>query len=209
VIRRAAPAAGLSGLLLLFLLSGPASPALASTRTPPESTLPEEAPAEAGFVPGLLAELAVADDPGYLGLRLGLHAAGETGSLTLGVGLLGAELHEDLMMEGFLSLRRHLFPMRRQWLVPFAGLGVTLAAAGESFPAEEDDVDNDNDGAVDEDGEESSRITDLFAGLTPEVGLLIQPRANLSFCPLFRYYLKSTGLDDSQWVFALGLHFNF
>jgi hypothetical protein len=195
--------------LALRLLPLFAALALASTRTEPEpetATTPTTNPDLCG---GLQLELATANDPGLLGVRLGLHVASESQSVVLGVGLLGAELHEDLLMEVYASYRKHLVPMHQQALVPFVGLGGMVAFSSESYPAEDDDVDNDNNGAVDEDGEEATRVTDLFAGLTPELGLLIYPRQGVSFCPVLRYYVKSTGLDDSQWVFALGVQLNF
>lgn len=193
---------------LILLLSCLSAAAPASTREPDAGLpVPVDSPDGAqNRIPALQVEVAAAEDPGIFGLRVGLHVASEASSLGLGVGLLA---DEDLLMEVFFGLRRHLIPLRQQALVPFVGLGATVAFSSESTPAEDDDVDNDGDGAVDEDGEEDSEISDFFVAMTPELGCLVRPSPRVTLCPVARYYLKSTGIRTGQWVYALGVHFNF
>lgn len=177
----------------------------ASTRWEPGDGQAGPSPAPSTWTGSLLLEGQHADHPGLLGVRLGAQGAGDDGSFHLGVGFLGAENHDDLMMEVFGGGRRHLWESRRRALVPHVGLGALVAFSTETYAAEEDDVDNDDDGAVDEDGETETDISDLFVAVTPEAGLTLNLGRQASLTTSLRYQLRSSGVDDSPWVLAVGL----
>jgi hypothetical protein len=186
---------------LAFLAWG----AQASTRTEPGDGQAGPSPAASSWTGSLLLEGLHADHPGLVGVRLGAQGAGDDGSFHLGVGFLGAENHDDVMMEVFAGGRRHLWEARRRALVPHVGLGALVAFSTETYSAEEDDLDNDDDGAVDEDGETETDISDLFLALTPEAGLTLNLGRRTSLTTSLRYQLRSSGVDDSPWVLAVGL----
>jgi len=190
---------------ILLALACLAAGSRASTRTesgagdpPLESTRP-------AWTGALLFEGQHADRPGLAGGRLGAQGSTDDGSFHLGVGLLGAEHHDDLMMEVFVGGRRHLWETRRRALVPHVGLGAMVAFSTETVSAEDDDIDNDGNGSVDEDGETDTRLSDLFVALTPEAGLTLNLGRGTNLTTSLRYQLRSSGVDDSPWVLAVGL----
>jgi len=58
------------------------------------------------------------------------------------------------------------------WVIePYIGGGIFLGINGDSAPAEDDNIDNDEDGAVDEDGELKTISSGIAAGAKGELGV--------------------------------------
>ncbi|MBP89422.1 MAG: hypothetical protein CMJ64_22375 [Planctomycetaceae bacterium] len=85
-------------------------------------------------------------------------------------------------------------------LAPFVGVGA-LAAGGER-DVSDDGLDNDNNLLVDEPNED---LSEYFASVYPEVGVhyWLTPRVRLTAGAA--YQVTSTGRDDDQWTFGIGL----
>jgi len=119
-------------------------------------------------------------------------------SLELQGGLLGlAGTGNSNLFGGLTAGARLQTPTR---LAPFAGIG-GLAAAGER-DVSDDGIDNDNNLLIDEVGEDSS---EYYAAIYPEVGahFWMTPRVRLT--TRMAYHLTTTGRDDDQWMFGIGL----
>lgn len=85
-------------------------------------------------------------------------------------------------------------------LAPFIGIGA-VAATGER-DVSEDGLDNDYNFLVDEPGED---LSEYFASVYPEVGahFWLTPRVRMTASAA--YHVTSTGRDDDQWLFGIGL----
>lgn len=120
----------------------------------------------------------IGDTPSPLGsVELG-YTGYQTSYLTNRVGLIAAVNDEDFYVGGEMGFRIQT-PTR---LAPFVGLGLFAGASSTRSPAEHDNVDNDDDGAVDEDGETEFDFDGALAAVYPEVGLHFwwTPRVRLS-----------------------------
>lgn len=61
------------------------------------------------------------------------------------------------------------------WIVePYAGGGVFIGSNGDTAPAENDNLDNDEDGSIDEDGESKRTNSALVFGVKGEVGVRLR-----------------------------------
>lgn len=136
-------------------------------------------------------------DPGTLGGEVtAFQYVGH--SLEVRGGLVGlAGTGNENLFGGFTSGARLQTPTR---LAPFVGIG-GLAAGGER-DVSDDGIDNDNNLVVDEMGED---LSEYFASVFPEVGahFWITPRVRLTTSAA--YHLTTTGRDDDQWMFGVGL----
>ena len=90
-------------------------------------------------------------------------------------------------------------------LAPFAGAGVFLGAASERVDAEDDWIDNDNDGSTDERGERKTRFNGALAAVYPEVGVHLWWTPEVRLTGFGRYMITSEGRDDDDWLIGAGL----
>ncbi|MFM7168633.1 MAG: hypothetical protein ACKO3T_25605 [Planctomycetaceae bacterium] len=87
---------------------------------------------------------------------------------------------------------------------PFVGVGVFGGGWRSSVPAEDDDLDNDDDNSIDEDGErEYSR--ELYAAVYPEIGInwWVSPRSRATLS--VQHHFSTAGRDDDYTFFGLTL----
>lgn len=90
-------------------------------------------------------------DPSTIGGEIGISSyVSENLSLIAGLAFLGSENFDDEMFGGANLGARFNLDKR---LSPFLGFGAFVGYSKEEVPAEEDDIDNDDDGTVDEEGE--------------------------------------------------------
>ena len=108
---------------------------------------------------------------------------------------------DDLFTGGDVGLRVQT-PTR---LAPFAGVGLFAGYAKEVVPADDDWIDNDNDGFTDERGEDRERFSDFLASVYPEVGTHFWWTPNLRLTGFGRYMVTTEGRDDDDWLIGGGL----
>ena len=92
---------------------------------------------------------------------------------------------------------------------PFVGLGMFVGSSEEETPAEDDNIDNDNDGSIDEDGEVISETKDEMASIYPEAGLHIWATDRIRLTVSTKYHVTTMGRDYDFQMNSLGLTFIF
>ena len=128
------------------------------------------------------------------GLELGIENYAES-YLTSHASLLLFAGIEDAYIGGDLGIRLQT-PTR---IAPFVGLGTFHGFAQESVPARNDGEDNDDDGFIDEWGEEEDKFSGWISSVYPETGVhaWLSPDVRLSF--VSRYLITTEGRDADQW----------
>lgn len=131
----------------------------------------------------------IGDTPSPLGsIELG-YTGYQTSYLTNRVGFIAAVNDEDFYVGGETGIRIQT-PTR---LAPFVGLGLFAGASSTRSPAEHDNVDNDDDGAVDEDGETEFDFDGALAAVYPEVGVHFWWTPRLRLSGFGRYMITTEG----------------
>lgn len=140
-------------------------------------------------------------------VALGVGASGNNLQLygTLGLGNLAEEhpeLEDQLLANVTGGVRLHA-PI--PWVKPFAGLSVRLGSISNEVPAENDDIDNDNDGAVDEDGEMED--IDLYSELTlfGELGARIKVSDPVAIIVDAKYPIFWSEGEREEWFYGFSL----
>lgn len=165
-----------AGLILLMLLCGPLAPAFAEV---------EWADRGCAFIGGDMSK-----HPYSIALEVGAEAyAGEVLSLNGSLTLLSHEDVEETLGGLKLGVRAAL-PAR---ISPFVGLGAYYGYAEESRDADEDGIDNDGDGFIDEAGEDESVVTSSMATAYPEIGLHLWVTDSARLTLRYAYNLSSFG----------------
>lgn len=121
--------------------------------------------------------------------------------LTMRGSLMGATDGDDYFTGADAGLRVQL-PTR---LAPFAGVGVFLGAAEEEVLADNDWIDNDDDGRIDEPGEERERFSGALAAFYPELGTHFWWNPNVRLTGFGRYFVTTHGRRNDDWVVGIGL----
>ncbi len=85
-------------------------------------------------------------------------------------------------------------------LAPFVGVGAFAGFAQEVVPATDDGIDNDDDGFIDERGEDRERFSGALAALYPEVGTHFWWTPNLRLSGYGRYMVTSEGRAEDDWL---------
>lgn len=89
-------------------------------------------------------------------------------------------------------------------VAPFVGVGGFLGINRYFEKAENDNVDNDNDGFTDEPGEEDDAYKAITA-VYPEVGIHAWLSGKTRLTASGRYYVTEEGRDDDFWYLGLSL----
>ncbi len=92
-------------------------------------------------------------------------------------------------------------------LAPFVGIGAYAGYAKESVPAENDWRDNDDDGVIDEDGEEKERFSGALAAIYPEVGAHFWWTPQIRISGQGRYMVTTEGRSADDWLLGFGIAF--
>ena len=141
--------------------------------------------------------IAGTDDPTTLGLEIG-GTQYRSPSFEQRGGIKGLLGTGDSDLFGGLDLGVRLQSPSR--LAPFIGLGTYLGISAFPHNAEDDNLDNDDDGSIDELGETRRHV---FFAVYPELGahfwLKHDVRATLSA----QYHMSTSGSDYNYWFFGL------
>jgi hypothetical protein len=90
-------------------------------------------------------------------------------------------------------------------LAPFVGAGVFGGYAKEVVPAGDDWIDNDDDGFIDESGEDDERLSGALAAIYPELGAHFWWNPNVRLTGFGRYLVTTDGRSSDDWLFGVGL----
>jgi hypothetical protein len=139
-------------------------------------------------------------DQGLLAVELGIEGY-HTSYLTSRLALAGMANSDDWFTGADAGLRLQT-PTR---LAPFAGVGVFVGGAKESIVADDDWQDNDDDGDVDEWGEEETRMNGAIAAIYPETGVHFWWTPKIRLSAFGRYFVTSAGRHADDWLFGGGI----
>ena len=104
--------------------------------------------------------------------------------------------HED-WYAGVDSGARLQLPTR---ITPFAGVGLFNGLSTTFGPAEDDNLDNDDDGAVDEDGETDWDFDGWLTAASPAVGAHFWPSGQSRLTLFSRYMVTTDGRASDDWL---------
>lgn len=90
-------------------------------------------------------------------------------------------------------------------LAPFAGAGLFAGYADEVVPADDDRIDNDDDGFIDERGEDRKRFSDFLVSVYPEVGGHFWWTPSIRLTGFGRYMVTSEGRANDDWLVGGGV----
>lgn len=90
-------------------------------------------------------------------------------------------------------------------LAPFVGVGGFVGYANETIDADDDWVDNDDDGFIDEWGEEKKRFSGSMAAVYPEFGAHFWWNPSFRISSYGRYMVTTDGRDSDAWQFGFGV----
>lgn len=85
-------------------------------------------------------------------------------------------------------------------LAPFVGIGANTGFASETVVADDDWENNDDDGFIDEYGEEDWRISGAYISVYPEVGTHFWWTPDLRLSTYGRYMVSSEGRRADDWL---------
>jgi hypothetical protein len=144
-------------------------------------------------------------NPSAGGLEVGVfHYAADAPWLEGRASLSGlfASSAEDLFAGVNLGARAQV-PSR---VAPFVGVGtyVGMTPYGHRVSADDDDIDNDDDWSVDEDGE-VRYDHDFFAAVYPEVGVHLWATPRMRFTGSASYMITTEGRDHDFWYFGVNV----
>jgi hypothetical protein len=155
---------------------------------------------------GLYVQLGGGTEPDAIGGEVGYFGY-QTENLcyVAGIGFLASERFDDLFVGANLGFRLSA----GHTVSPFVGMGVFAGYSKKFVGAEDDNVDNDEDGDVDEEGEEKEVVDHVIASIFPEVGLHVQIAPDSRMTLSGRYHMTTEGRENDFWVYSLGFTFLF
>lgn len=157
----------------------------------------------------LYLEMGAGEKPAALWLSVGgTGYLDERNSFNMGLYFLVTEniIDDEYYNTGLTLSYRHNLTARGA-LRPFIGVGGAVGYTEHNVLAENDSIDNDNDGLTDEPGEEINLTSNEMAMLFPEVGLDIWMTKETKLSLSARYYLTTEGRDVDFWLFGAAVHF--
>lgn len=95
------------------------------------------------------------------------------------------------------------------FISPFAGLGFYAGYATEDEKADNDNIDNDNDGIIDEENEKKENLDQSLIGFYPETGLLIKFRNNSYISLSAKYMVTNQNEEQDFVVYSLGFSVSY
>ena len=167
----------------------------------PLSTLADDITSD---LAGTYLEIGGQTDPIAGGIGLGaFHYNYRYLSTRLAIYILGSESIDDTFLGADTGIRFELGTV----VSPFIGLGGYFGYHVENSPAEDDELDNDGDGQVDEDGEEDARIDRSVATIYPEAGIHVWIDKWTRFSLSGKYHITTEGRESDFWLFCVGFSF--
>jgi hypothetical protein len=140
------------------------------------------------------------DGTGMVGGEVGVDVYG-TSYWTGRTALVGFANEED----GYLGLdlgTRLQLPSR---LAPFVGVGMFAGYAEKTVVRDRDGEDNDEDGIIDERGEEDERISGAIGAIYPETGVHFWWTPRLRLTGFGRYLITTDGRASDDWLLGGGV----
>jgi len=139
-------------------------------------------------------------DPDSIGGEIGGVIQGsEYLSGRLSIALLYSEnIDENFFTGANLGFRISL-PYR---ISPFIGIGVFGGYTKETISAEDDHIDNNDDGIVDEQGEEKKAIDEILFSIYPEFGITVWITESFGISGNASYQIASAGRDHDYWYYG-------
>ena len=152
-------------------------------------------------------EMSGSKSPEISGIQGGFGLYDDHTALLAGISLLGAADYDDLFAGLNMGVRFHPFDPFVSPVTPFIGLGGFVGYSWEEVPAEDDEIDNDEDGEVDEEDETKNTVTNSLSAIYPEVGIhfVIMGEGLLTIAA--RYNVTTKGRDFDHWMVTLGFSF--
>lgn len=155
---------------------------------------------------GLYFELGGRDDPDSFGGEIGFaYYVKDYLSVRGGLTFLASEGFDDNFTGGTLGVRMNI-PHR---FSPFVGCGVFGGFAREQVSAEDDFIDNDGDGSIDEPGETEYEVDNIIASIYPEAGIHYWATDTSRLTLSAKYHMTSEGRDNDFWLFCFGFTTRF
>ncbi|MCC9655693.1 hypothetical protein [Rhodopirellula halodulae] len=90
-------------------------------------------------------------------------------------------------------------------LAPFVGVGGYVGMNWETVEADDDGIDNDEDGHTDEFGEEDTEYDLALASIYPELGAHFWWTPQVRLTGFGRYWVTTNGRDSDAWIVGGGL----
>lgn len=126
-----------------------------------------------------------------------------TSYFTHRMGLVAAVNADDFFLGAEMGMRFQT-PTR---LAPFVGVGLFTGAASTTVDAEDDRVDNDDDGFVDEFGEEDTNFDGALSAAYPEAGVHFWWTPQVRLSGFGRYLITTGGRDTDSWFYGASIAF--
>jgi hypothetical protein len=108
---------------------------------------------------------------------------------------------EDAYLGGDVGMRLQV-PSR---IAPFVGAGTFAGYAKKTVVSDQDGEDNNEDGSIDEPGEEEEKISGAIAAIYPELGLHFWWTPQLRLTGFGRYLITTDGRDSDDWLVGGGI----
>lgn len=115
-------------------------------------------------------------------------------------GLL-SEGRPDWTVGGDLGLQAEI-PAR---VAPYVGIGTYLGYWTRTTPADNDGIDNDDDGFIDERTEKRKDLDGFLNAVYPEAGIRAWLTPSTRITAGARYYITSEGRDHDSWVYGISI----
>jgi hypothetical protein len=158
---------------------------------------------ETGFT-GSYLEIGGQTDPTAIGIGFGGFKYNYRYLTTrMAIYVLGSESVDDVFFGADAGVRMEL----GTWVSPFVGLGAYYGYASDQIPAENDKLDNDGDGLVDESGEKDHQSDRSMATVYPEAGLHIWIDKTNRLTLSGKYHITTEGRDSDFWLLCFGIYF--
>jgi hypothetical protein len=158
---------------------------------------------------GIYADLGGGSDPDVIGAKMGLFGYMHNHlSMHGGIACLASEKFDDIFVGADGGFRLHLLKPEAR-VSPFVGMGLFGGYTKKNVSAEDDDIDNDDDGEIDEEGEEKRVIDNVMGLVYPEIGLRIRLAEDSRMILSGRYNLTTEGRESDFWLFSLGFEWLF
>lgn len=141
-------------------------------------------------------------DPGAAGAELGVfHYFDEHTEGRASLAWLASSAADNSFLGANLGARVQT-PSR---VAPFAGVGMFGGYSDVTEAADNDRRDNDDDGAIDELGEEKTTIDGVLGAVNPEVGVHFWMTSQLRLTASASYYITTEGRDHDFWMYGVNL----
>jgi len=111
----------------------------------------------------------------------------------------------DLLTGGELGMRFH----RGSTVAPFIGIGGFVCSSEEEVRADDDGIDNDDDGLIDEAGETKNQLKDIIGGIYPEVGVHVWLTRNVGINASVKYHMTTEGRKFYYRISTVGMYMQF